>query len=502
MSIYYPPTANFIQKTLNAQLLAGVTASATLNNVTSIQNKVGVMIIDRVDANNVSTPNTVEVISFTGTSGSTVTGLARGLAGTTDQDHEVGAIVEFGPDITWAQGLIDSFLIEHNEDGTHASTIVKTTGAQTISGAKTFSVAPLLTFGTEAAGDTYYGAADGTLTRLAKGSDTQVLTLASGVPSWATPSTGATAATQAEVATGTSNTLMVTPLGVSRWHMPPQGFLYNGKIVPSVTSSDLTVALKGLDGNDASASNPIYVRIGDTVRTITAALSVTKNDGTNWFNAGSAELATKEIDYFVYLGYNATDGVVIGFSRYPGASQYGDFSTTSTNEKYCAISTITTAAAGDYYEVIGRFAATLSAGAGYTWTVPTFTADNLKQRPTRTTRNIVLAMVSTGVTAEFSATVTYMINESLLTVNYFIVSDQTSNATTKTVKLPFSSLKDVTVAAIGGGKDNNTEVTSAIVYGTLAAGSNSMSMYKGFNSIAWTASGACTFRIGTFSYLI
>jgi len=131
MTIYYPTTSNFIQKTLDAQLLTGITASATLNNVTSIQNKAGVMIIDRVDANGVETPNKVEVVSFAGTSGSTVTTLVRALGGTTDQDHEVGAIVEFGPDIVWAQGLIDTFNVEHNEDGTHDTDYVVTpTGTQ------------------------------------------------------------------------------------------------------------------------------------------------------------------------------------------------------------------------------------------------------------------------------------------------------------------------------------------------------------------------------------
>ncbi len=169
----------------------------------------------------------------------------------------------------------------------------------------------------------------------------------------------------------------------------PEGFLINGKIVPSVASNNLTVALKGLDGNDPSATNPIYIRIGDTVHSITSALSVTKNAGTNWCNAGSSELATKEIDYFVYLGYNATDGVVIGFSRIPYATEYSQFSTTSTNEKYCAISTITNAAAGDDYTVVGRFAATLSAGAGYTWTVPTFNSKNLIQRPIFETRTLI-----------------------------------------------------------------------------------------------------------------
>lgn len=166
----------------------------------------------------------------------------------------------------------------------------------------------------------------------------------------------------------------------------PQGHLLNGKLSVTVASNNITVALKTLAGTDPSSTDPVYVRIGDTVREITSALSVTKNAGTNWFNSGSSELATKEIDYFVYLGYNATDGVTIGFSRIPYATQYSDFSATTTNEKYCAISTITNATSTDYYENVGRFAATLSATASFNWSVPTYTALNLINRPIFETR--------------------------------------------------------------------------------------------------------------------
>lgn len=189
-------------------------------------------------------------------------------------------------------------------------------------------------------------------------------------------------------------------------YQPPQGYMINGKI--SVTdAAGITVAIKTLAGSDPSETDPVFVRIGNTVHMLTSALSVSKADGTNWCNSGSAELATKEIDYFVYLGYNATDGVVIGFSRIPSANQYSDFSTTTTNEKYCAISTITTAASTDYYEVIGRFAATLSAGAGYTWSVPTYTAANLIQRPIYETRNLNFSptrSVSGGTVPTYTAT--------------------------------------------------------------------------------------------------
>jgi hypothetical protein len=47
-----------------------------------------------------------------------------------------------------------------------------------------------MTVGSDATGDVYYRNASGVLTRLAAGSDADVLTLASGIPSWATPTVG------------------------------------------------------------------------------------------------------------------------------------------------------------------------------------------------------------------------------------------------------------------------------------------------------------------------
>lgn len=224
----------------------------------------------------------------------------------------------------------------------------------------------------------------------------------------------------------------------------PEGYMLNGKIVPSVASNNLTVAIKTLDGNDATASNPIIIRIGDTVHSITGALSVTKNAGTNWFNAGSAELATKEIDYFVYLGYNATDGVVIGFSRIPYSNIYSWFSATTTNERYCAISTISNAAAGDSYTLVGRFAATLSAGTGYTWSVPTFTTANLIQRPIFTTRILTYTPVgSAGGSMTFTINTvyraTYTLSDAILFVNTAVVGTTggTGNSDLR-ISVPFS----------------------------------------------------------------
>jgi hypothetical protein len=112
-----------LQKTLNAQLDKGVTASLTLTNVTGIQNKPGVVVINRIDSNSAELAASLrEYVSYTAVSGSTLTGLARHLGGTADQDHAVGSVVEFILDITWGQAMIDAFLVEHKEaDATHGA---------------------------------------------------------------------------------------------------------------------------------------------------------------------------------------------------------------------------------------------------------------------------------------------------------------------------------------------------------------------------------------------
>lgn len=118
MTLYYPTSKNAVQKTLDAALDAGVTASMTLNSVTGIQDKAGVCVIDRVDSNGVATADKREYVVFTGVSGSTLTGLTRNAdGGASDQNHGVGAIVEFVSDVLQLQGMIDYCLTMATLDG-------------------------------------------------------------------------------------------------------------------------------------------------------------------------------------------------------------------------------------------------------------------------------------------------------------------------------------------------------------------------------------------------
>lgn len=181
----------------------------------------------------------------------------------------------------------------------------------------------------------------------------------------------------------------------------PDGYMYNGTISVTVASNNITVALKTKSGGNPSATDPVTVWINGAYRRCTAALSVTKNAGTNWFGSGGSAFATIEQDYFVYLIWNttpATDILDIGFARIPYGRVYSEFSGTSTAETYLAFGNASTPTSTDNVVNVGRFAATLSATAAFNWSVPTFTNVNKIDAPWYETRELtyVPTWASTG----------------------------------------------------------------------------------------------------------
>lgn len=93
------------------------------------------------------------------------------------------------------------------------------------------------------AGDVIYGTGVGTVARLAKGSDTQVLTLASGLPSWATPSSGGSVGSGTGRLTLTSATpvLITTVNAAATVYYTP----YVGQYVPIYNGTTMTMADMG-----------------------------------------------------------------------------------------------------------------------------------------------------------------------------------------------------------------------------------------------------------------
>lgn len=222
-----------------------------------------------------------------------------------------------------------------------------------------------------------------------------------------------------------------------------EGILNNGYFQVSVVSNDLVVEIKTTAGADPSAVDPVTVFINGTERSIEAATSITLADGTNWFASGSASLAALEVDYFVYAVWDSNSSVVaISIARIPYGKTVNatDFSATNTNARYLA--NYGNFTVGDDITNIGRFAATLSAAAGHTWTVPTFTGNNLIRRPIFTTRRLSFAPAWTNLTVgNGTAQAFYVISENL-TVRIELIFGSTTSISgdpSHSFIMPFSS---------------------------------------------------------------
>lgn len=119
--LFNVPTQNSLQYTLDTGYTSGGTTLTLSSTLTNIVQAPGVCVVDRIDSSGNLTATKRDYFTFTGVSGAQLTGCVGGLAGSTNQDHAVGAIVEFIPDITWAQAVYDVITQEHSVMGQHTS---------------------------------------------------------------------------------------------------------------------------------------------------------------------------------------------------------------------------------------------------------------------------------------------------------------------------------------------------------------------------------------------
>jgi len=100
---FIAPAVNFLTTTLNGAINSTQTTGITLTSATNFAT-IGVIVVDRQDGSGNNTPSAREVISYTGISGSALTGVTRGAEGSTARAHNDGALVETMPTI----GLFNS----------------------------------------------------------------------------------------------------------------------------------------------------------------------------------------------------------------------------------------------------------------------------------------------------------------------------------------------------------------------------------------------------------
>jgi hypothetical protein len=108
---------NAVTTSLNGAITDSDTTVA-LTSSTGLQYP-GIIVVDRIDANNTSTPSQREYISFTGISGDSLTGCTRGVGNSTAQAHSSGAIVEEVWTVTHWGDFYDAWTAEHSEAGAH-----------------------------------------------------------------------------------------------------------------------------------------------------------------------------------------------------------------------------------------------------------------------------------------------------------------------------------------------------------------------------------------------
>jgi len=279
---------------------------------------------------------------------------------------------------------------------------------------------------------------------------------------------------------------------------PASGMMINGKLNVTVVSSDLVVKILTLAGADPSASDPVLINIAGTLRTVSAATSCTLADGTNWMDLGGTRFATLEQQLFVYAIWDSNSSVVaVAPARFSHGRLVSDFSATTTDEKY--IGNYANYTSTDQVANIGLFAATLSAGAAYTWTVPTFTNVNLRHEPTFETDWMTWLPASSAGGSLTYGSVTYPLARYRIMrhkVEYELCASGTLGGTASTnisFTLPFeatqSGLTDPPLLGLGWASDTNVSCTAF-----LTAGTPDLMRFFKYNLGNFNTSGTCTLR--------
>lgn len=356
-----------VEDTLAAAISSGTDLTCTISNSwsTLTNGEFYCVTIDRVEPGTTTATGRREVAVGQWNSATkqfTFTLASRGLDGTTARDHELGKKVEILMTAhQWNQtidairsvvttaGVLDTTKVA---DLASAQTLSnKTLTAPTLSGsiAGTYTLAgtPTLTSPTISA-----PVLSGTVSGTYNLSGTPTLTtptvddgiLLTHETTVSTPASGKIAlfakndnkiykkdSGGAESEVGGSSGILTTT------SYAPEGFLINGRISVSVASNNLTVAIKGMDGNDPSGSNVVRARLDNVTREITSALSVTLNSGTDWFNLGASGHSAKPVYFYVSLLWNSSGSDVrLAFHRVMKDYTCALYSSTANTEVYLA----------------------------------------------------------------------------------------------------------------------------------------------------------------------
>ncbi len=242
-----------------------MTSVGTLTDLTVTNAISGAITGNAGTATKLATARKINTVDFDGSGDITVTAAAGTLTGDTLASTVLSSsLTSVG---TIATGTWNGSTIEINHGGTGATTATAAFDA----------LSPMTT-----KGDIIYGGDSGTGTRLAKGNDGQVLTLASGVPTWASGVSSITTKTSSYTLTLSDN-YVIAGSGSGVTFTLPTAVGNTGKefTLKNISSNNVTIA--------TTSSQKIIVDAANSAAT-TAILGVEASnnwirvisDGTHW----------------------------------------------------------------------------------------------------------------------------------------------------------------------------------------------------------------------------
>lgn len=255
---------------------------------------------------------------------------------------------------------------------------------------------------------------------------------------------------------GTAQTTSISDRTQVMQSVAMQGLgLRNGVIVPSVAGNNLTIAIKTLAGLDPSTTNPVYVRIGNTLRVINSALYVTVTGGTDDWDRTSYTFSV-----FVYLGYDSVNQRIEiltcpqpTYTTYPAANPAAP-DARRLKSAYGA-NTGTSIANGHTMQIIGRVDGVVqSAGDNFTGVTATALSYPIFNTPIMTSPSVPLRSNAADTTPVFTTNqFRYSLNYNNCYIGYLFDGDGGADGVgiAGSLKLDIPFYADNGVGTIWGG---------------------------------------------------
>jgi len=355
-----------------------------------------------------------------------------------------------------------------------------------------------------ATGSLPYQSATSTTVMLAAGSNGQVLTLATGVPSWATPTTGTVTSVGG---TGTVSGISLSGTVTSTGNLTLGGTLdlsappaIGGATAAAITGTTITANTKFVGTNfDASGSGGGALRNSSGAACLQWGAGGGVNltlDGAFNMNPANATISIAPTGTGTITINPATAGTINNVSIGATTAAAGWFTTLAASSTVSANGSVGTA---------GQMLTSAGAGSPATWTTPASAISVTDDTTTNATRYPLFAAVTTGnLTAEFTSSTRYQFNPSTGALT------TTSLTPTNALGIAYggtgaTTLAGASIATYTGSETltnktlTNPTVTnyveSVVAIGTVTT-TNTIALTNGtVQTATLTASTACTFTM-------